>query len=348
MQRQTQLQAFFGSKKRPTFNTNRFIIENGNSNIKIVFAISLFVQVILDDAYGLESTNDGSNASAVGNNDQNVTVELSRHKEIPNQNDQEGDCSPKQNVDEINVREGKLLDMFEINADSYIHNYNNNSIYQGMVNNEKKDHKEKTVMKKQFMCNTPRCHKKFSSRAYLELHEKTHGEDDEKVFCKVCKKQFCSRGSLKIHMQVHENSGSYLCWHCDKAFTYQHNLEAHQRTHLNLPRPFECKICKKTFVKQENLDSHSRLHTNNRPYICFHFPCDKRYTLKSSLVKHMLTHEERKHICDFPNCGKKFVQNCDLKVHKRIHSAEKPFRCPRCDRSFTQKQNMAKHILLHK
>uniref|UniRef100_A0A8C7T0Z8 Zinc finger protein 143b n=1 Tax=Oncorhynchus mykiss TaxID=8022 RepID=A0A8C7T0Z8_ONCMY len=101
-------------------------------------------------------------------------------------------------------------------------------------------------------------------------------------------------------------------------------------------------------------------HTGDKPYICDHIGCGKKFTkvvwhlvLSSSgygLKSHSRTHTgEKPYRCQEINCQKSFKTSGDLQKHTRTHTGEKPFKCPveGCGRSFTTSNIRKVHIRTH-
>ena len=51
--------------------------------------------------------------------------------------------------------------------------------------------------------------------------------------------------------------------------------------------------------------------------------------------------------CGYERCGKEFMRTWNLLDHVRMHSGIRPYVCQFCNKSFTQKGNMRKHLLQH-
>ncbi|XP_031639026.1 zinc finger protein 271-like [Contarinia nasturtii] len=55
---------------------------------------------------------------------------------------------------------------------------------------------------------------------------------------------------------------------------------------------------------------------------------------------------EKPHQCG--RCNKRFTQKNHLTRHIRIHTGEKPFKCDQCMKQFTQKSDLTRHMRTHK
>ena len=85
-----------------------------------------------------------------------------------------------------------------------------------------------------------------------------------------------------------------------------------------------------------------------RPYECKVQGCDKSYTTRFSLRRHIASHSAiKQHVCVL--CFKTFTLAQYLKEHTYIHTQQKPFKCDfeGCTRAFRQAGKLSMHKKVH-
>lgn len=87
------------------------------------------------------------------------------------------------------------------------------------------------------------------------------------------------------------------------------------------------------------------IHLEKKPFKCEH--CDRAFSDKSTLRRHMITHTGAKRFA-CTRCDKKFTRNEHLRQHMYIHTAEKLYRCEICNKDFRQRSTRKNHMLLHR
>jgi KRAB domain-containing zinc finger protein len=109
---------------------------------------------------------------------------------------------------------------------------------------------------------------------------------------------------------------------------------------------FECQHCGKRFAEQRGLSQHLRVHLKNKCLTCN--VCGEMLSSSFLLAEHKRKHAgARPYKCGFVGCDRFFISPAEARRHGRIHSKERPFVCPHCDKAFKAPNNLSEHIRLH-
>ncbi|XP_017750747.1 PREDICTED: zinc finger X-linked protein ZXDB-like [Rhinopithecus bieti] len=205
-----------------------------------------------------------------------------------------------------------------------------------------------------FKCPLGDCGWTFTTSYKLKRHLQSH--DKLRPFgcpAEGCGKSFTTVYNLKAHMKGHEQENSFKCEVCEESFPTQAKLSAHQRSHFEPERPYQCAFsgCKKTFITVSALFSHNRAHFREQELFSCSFPgCSKQYDKACRLKIHLRSHTgERPFLCDFDGCGWNFTSMSKLLRHKRKHDDDRRFMCPveGCGKSFTRAEHLKGHSITH-
>ncbi|XP_072751208.1 uncharacterized protein [Anoplolepis gracilipes] len=175
------------------------------------------------------------------------------------------------------------------------------------------------------------CRSMFSSPGALEIHMKDHGiEDPNERNANISCVEY---GSLDEDMRINEKDSMnasatsdpgtqiHECCECGKVMSNFANLRRHTKiAHRNV-KIYDCIECSRMFTRKELYDHHKQLKHNSKTMLqCPQ--CPKSFVFQTNFTYHFRTaHLEKSqngYACDI--CGKVFVEEASLKIHKGWHN----------------------------
>ncbi|KAL7295173.1 hypothetical protein TKK_0011481 [Trichogramma kaykai] len=214
------------------------------------------------------------------------------------------------------------------------------------------------------------CKRRLATEESLEQHTLLHTRK-ERTVCQICGKTYSGNDPLKKHMRIHTDDRPYSCKLCGKAFRRQNTHKQHLLTHTG-QKPYVCDICGKAFTQKPGLITHRKKHPGPLPplpavsidYVIADL-IDKADSaddciadlpngtfsalndmdvlrIKQDLID-SLVNDDLDRICKY--CGESFLYVNRLVTHLQlVHGVERPFQCPRCDKSYPQRFMLNHHV----
>ena len=208
-----------------------------------------------------------------------------------------------------------------------------------------------------------------SDKSCNESDEEMCEDKNKRHLCKTCGKKFLNRNILQRHSLSCNNPLFMHCPNCDKVFSQVKHLKAHFLSHVHQPvETYPCPKCDEEFEHIGQLKTHFLTHLGpvfeefRRKEVAqaiseqvqdlkcdYLFPdgstCEKLFSSKWSLQRHMNTHFDRIKRFACKQCPKRYHHKNHLKEHVEIfHSLSPPsFACSDCKKTFTRKRFLSVH-----
>ncbi|XP_066932513.1 zinc finger protein 107-like [Clytia hemisphaerica] len=267
--------------------------------------------------------------------------------------------------------------------------------------------------RKMFRCNI--CDELFETEDARAKHSLVHVNRSSSLDCHICGKQFRHRTNLSTHMIVHSGIKPHQCHICLRRFhtesqpstthayprwittVHMSNVSKIVHTESQPTTPYfithgiqqgrcttstqrnpkrtmsvvmgdkksiggstsapntpisqsadkadlQCDVCEKSFTNKLNLQKHMLSHTDSKPYQCF--VCGKAFRLRLSLQKHYAVHTNHTTSFTCTTCQRSFLSKTNLQRHMLIHITATN-QCYLCDRSFTETDSLERHFAEH-
>ena len=152
-------------------------------------------------------------------------------------------------------------------------------------------------------------------------------------------------------MRRHAGVENYMCDQCDASYFTASALGNHKvDKHMEVKETFLGTFCGIGFTKKANLMSHITLHTGREVQsdsVCE--VCGKIFDLPTMKRRHV----SQVHVgvkpcpCTWEGCDRSFTSKAGIERHLADHTGDLPFICPECPKKFESVTELNQHAVKH-
>ncbi|XP_054276111.1 zinc finger protein 84-like [Macrosteles quadrilineatus] len=171
------------------------------------------------------------------------------------------------------------------------------------------------------------CFQRFPSKSRLLDHLKLKHKGYAKISCETCEMPFLYWSNYLHHFETAhaKQPDKFFCSFCDFSTNIRPKLQWH--VEKTSGEGFFCKVCQLKLQCKTKFDEHMKTHEGKRDYACNY--CDKSYATSDILKHHIsLWHREkivgkiRGHPCLVLGCDKYYTSRNSLSRHMRMKHTE--------------------------